>query len=313
MGAGIERFVGHMPPQQTTEALSSCFAIRCCMKKSVCLLFFVLFFSTLGAQQQREWLPHGSVFPSLQLDYREPQVAGSLYALHSDKKWQDRMFANFSVGFSRNIIRWTKDSRQRELGFELFVMTQFLFENPLGRFQVNLFSNEFKVGVHYQWQNNEKWRYRLRLYHISDHLGDDFIYRFLVNDYVDNLRIYEVIDLSVVRLTTHWKLYASAGVIPHSAYERLPLLGEIGFEWKRPINGHDWLQWFVGGHSHFEQETGFYPGTRLAFGIILGKTQQAPFTIMLDAYQGFLPFSLYDKVKVGWLGGSICFQPFRGR
>ncbi|TSA26636.1 MAG: hypothetical protein D4R67_07425 [Bacteroidetes bacterium] len=85
----------------------------------------------------------------------ESQVSGSLYFFHAEKQWQNRDFGNFSLGTRNNLLRWQQaPDRASELGFELAVFTQFLFEDPFGNFQTNLFNVEFKVGVHYQFQRN---------------------------------------------------------------------------------------------------------------------------------------------------------------
>lgn len=278
------------------------------------LLFFIVCISTLGlqSQNQRQWLAAGSLFPDKPLDYREAQFSGSLYVLHTPSGWPNRMFANYSAGINRSIYRWKNtENKHRELGMEIATFTQFIFEDPLNWFQVNHFNTEYKVGLYYSWKRTEKWTFRLRLYHISAHLGDDFIYRFYVTKYLDNPRIYEVLDFSAAYLTKNWTIYTTLGVIPHSAYERKRLLGDMGASWKKAVGQKDWLRWMLAAHVQVEQETNFYPGTRLAAGIEIGKEGSSPVTIMLDAFHGYIPYSLYDKARISWIGGSMSFQPFR--
>ena len=220
------------------------------------------------------------------------------------------MFANYSAGINRSILRWEKHSKPKEIGIEIATFTQFIFEDPLEVFQVNHFNTEYKVGIHYNWKTSEKWSHRLRLYHISAHLGDDFIYRFYINSYLDNLRIYEVLDFSTAYTSKNWCVYGTIGFIPHSAYKRKRILGDAGFRWNKPIASKDWLRWMAAMHIQIEQETKFYPGTRIAAGIELGKQGSAPFTIMLDFFHGYIPYSIYDKARISWIGGSMSFQPF---
>ncbi|MCK9450756.1 MAG: DUF1207 domain-containing protein [Bacteroidales bacterium] len=266
----------------------------------------------LQGQQQRQWLAAGGLFPDKPLDYREAQFSGSLYVLHTPSGWPNRMFANYSAGMSRSIYRWESIAKKhKELGVEIATFTQFIFEDPLKTFQVNHFNTEYKVGLYYSWQPTKNWAFRLRLYHISAHLGDDFIYRFYVTEYLDNPRIYEVLDFSAAFQIKNWTLYATLGVIPHSAYERKRFLGDLGAIWKKPVGQKDWLRWMLAAHAQLEQETNFYPGTRLAAGIEIGKEGSSPVTIMFDAFHGYIPYSLYDKARISWIGGSMSFQPFR--
>ncbi|MBU1369679.1 MAG: DUF1207 domain-containing protein [Bacteroidetes bacterium] len=263
------------------------------------------------AQGSNEWLGKASLFPAKPLDYREAQFSGSLYVLHTPSGWPNRMFANYSAGINRSIYRWNGSTdKPREFGLEIATFTQFIFEDPLNWFQVNHFNTEYKVGIHYNWQNSNHWAFRLRLYHISAHLGDDFIYRFYINAYLDNSRIYEVLDFSAAYAFQHFEIYGTVGIIPHSAYERKRLMADIGGSWSKPIRQKDWLRWMLAMHTQFEQETNFYPGTRLAAGIEIGKEGSAPLTIMLDVFHGYIPFSLFDKARITWIGGSMSFQPF---
>ncbi len=278
----------------------------------VAVLFFILIaVLPCGAQNSIGWLPKESLFPEKPLDYREAQFSGSLYVLHTPSGWPNRMFANYSAGINRGIYRWeSKAVKQRELGVEIATYTQFIFEDPLNWFQVNHFNTEYKVGIHYNWKDSDSWAFRIRLYHISAHLGDDFIYRHFITAYLPNPRIYEVLDISAAFIAAHWTFYGTLGIIPHSAYERKRMLGDAGFSWKKPIASKEWLRWMGAMHIQFEQETNFYPGTRLAAGIEIGKEGSAPFTIMLDAFHGYIPYSLYDKARITWIGGSMSFQPF---
>jgi hypothetical protein len=256
-----------------------------------------------------EWLPKGQLFPSLLFDDQEARTGGSLYGFNMNGEWQNRAFANFSAGLRRNIYRWNS-SEPAEIGFELSVNTQFLFEQPFEFFQVNLFSVDFKVGVHYQKVIAPSLTLRGRLYHVSSHLGDDFIYRYFIHDFLENKRIYEVIDLGLAYNFGNYLMYGQIGVIAHTAYERKPLLFQAGCQWQQPVRNKDWLSWLAGVHIRSEQESNFYPAIHAGSGIIVGNKNQMPFTIMFDIYHGYLPHSLYDKTRITWLGGSLLFHPF---
>jgi len=275
-------------------------------------LFLVLIFLSLNASlfsqdtvHKATWLPKGNLFPTLRLSYSECQTSASAYGYSANKHWQNRAFGMFSVGTRKNVIRWShSQTRASELGFELAVFTQFLFEQPFELFLVNLFNLEFKAGIHYQYKLDQ-WRFRGRIYHISAHLGDDYIFRYNIEGFIDNPRIYDVVDLSAAWLEEPWQLYGTVGFIFHSAYERLPVLMETGAQIEKPIARKDWLRWIAGIDLRFEQEQDFRPGIHTGAGIGLGKKESFPFTIMIDYYNGYMPYSLYDKVMVQWIGASL--------
>jgi hypothetical protein len=285
-------------------------------RKAIFLFWLSLTVSMATAEEKQQkmktnWLPTGNLFPSLLFDYQEARTGGSIYGFNINDTWQNRAFANFSAGFRRPVVRWVyPDQKQAELGFELCVNTQFLFEQPFSFFQVNLFSVDFKVGIFYQRLMQHGWSMRARLYHVSSHLGDDFIYRFFINDFRENKRIYEVIDLTVAKKVEDFLFYGLLGYIPHTAYERKPLLLQLGGQWEKQVNHKKWLWWVAGLDIRSEQETGFYPGLHAGAGIKLGLPESMPFSILLDFYHGYLPHSLYDKARINWVGGSLLFHPF---
>lgn len=288
------------------------------MKKVlISALLTLIFWSSASYCQESTrsatWFPKGNLYPTILINYKENQISGSLYALHASGKWQNRVFGNFSLGLRSNIVRWQHAPRRAsELGFELAAFAQFIFEDPFGEFKTSLFNVEFNIGVHYQYQL-DRWRFRGRIYHISSHLGDDYIFRNGINDFIDNFRIYEVVDISAAWVYQWWQLYGTAGMVVHSAYPRKPAIFQTGMQFKHPIGTKNWLRWVAGTDLRFEQEQNFRPGLRVGAGIGIGKKGWYPLTIMVDYYNGYLPFSLYDKVLIQWIGASLWYNPFRSR
>lgn len=261
--------------------------------------------------KKTDWFPKGQLFPSLRFDFLEAQTTGALYALHANGSWQDQWFANFSAGFRRNVIRFEHPHEmQSELGLELCVFTQFLFEKPFEYFLVNLFNVEFKVGADYQFRLNEHWSFRGRIYHISAHLGDDYIFRYQIEHFIDNQRIYEMIDGAAAWQSGPWMFYGDVGCIFHSAYPRHPLVFQLGGQWNPRMKKKEWVSWLIGADLRLEQEGYYQPCIHTGAGVVLGKPDRHPVTVLIDYYHGYLPYSLYDDVKIQWLGASLYFDPF---
>lgn len=256
------------------------------------------------------WFPRGNLYPTIRLDHRESQISGSLYAMHASNQWQNRAFGIFSLGLRSNLVRWGHAAqRASELGFELCAYTQFIFEDPFRELETSLFNIDFKIGVHYQYKL-ERWRFRGRLYHLSSHLGDDFLIRNRIEGFKENSRIYEVVEFSAAWENRWWQLYATPGIIIHSAYPRKPFLGQTGVQFVYPIGEKDWIRWVGGADLKIEQELDFRPGLHFGAGIGIGKKRRFPFTIMADYYNGFLPYSLFDRIAIQWVGLSLWFDPF---
>jgi len=262
-------------------------------------------------RKKAEWLPKGNLFPTFRLDYKESQFSGGLYGFYTSGKWQNRVFAMFSAGLRRNIIRWQhKNDKASELGFEVCVFPQFLIEKPFETFRVNFFNIDFKVGLQYQFRINDHWRLRGRFYHVSAHLGDDYIFRYEIEHYIINYRIYEMLDFSAAWLKDPLMVYGTFGCIVHSTYGRSPLFIQLGGQWERASKKLSWFQWIAGIDIRSEQENRFRPCIHTGAGIVLGNPDRFPFTILIDYYNGFLPFSLYDNVFIQWIGASLYFDVF---
>jgi len=262
-------------------------------------------------EKKAEWLPKGNLFPTLRFDFKESQFSGGLYGLHVNRKWQDRVFAVFSAGIRRNIVRWHHDNHHiSELGVDICVFPQFLFEKPFETFSVNFFNLDFKAGLHYQYQINDHWRLRGRLYHVSAHLGDDYIFKYEIDHYATNYRIYEMLDFSGAWLKKPFMVYGTIGCLVHCTYARPPLFFQLGGQWNRVSKKISWFQWIAGIDIRCEQMNHFRPNIHTGAGFVLGKPDRFPITILIDYYNGTLPYSLYDDVYIQWIGASLYFDVF---
>jgi hypothetical protein len=261
--------------------------------------------------KKAEWLPRGNLYPTIRLDYRESQISGAMYGFHVSGDWQNRAFAIFSAGFRRNIVRWQhKESKASELGFEICVFPQFIFEQPFETFKVNFFNVDFKAGLHYQYKIDDHWRIRARIYHVSAHLGNDYLYNYEIEHYIPNQRVYEMIDFSGSWMKGPWMVYGTVGCYLHSTYSRLPLMIQAGAQWKRPSRKITWFQWIAAADLQCEQESGFRPSLHTGAGVVLGPPEKFPFTVMIDYYYGNMPYSLYGNVIIQWAGASVYFDIF---
>ena len=263
------------------------------------------------AAKKADWLPAGNLFPSLQFDFHEAQTTGALYASWSDDDWADESFANFSAGFRRNLVRLNHlRGRQSEIGLELCIYTQFVFERKEEAFLMNFFNVDFKVGAFYQYRLNKSWSFRARLYHLSTHLGDDYIIANSIDTFPDNRRVYEMVDLSAAWEKGPWMVYGNFGCIVHATYERSPLALQAGAEWSPRMKKNNWVSWLAGMDVRCEQQGNFRPCIHTGAGVVLGRPDRHPVTVMIDYYNGWLPFSLFDEVAVQWVGASMYFDFF---
>jgi hypothetical protein len=175
---------------------------------------------------------------------------------------------------------------------------------------VTFFNVEFKVGATYQYRLSEHWSFRARLYHLSSHLGDDYLIQSSIDSFQVNHRIYEMLDLSAAWRKGPWMVYGNAGCIVHSTYGRSPLMVAAGGQWSPRMTNKRWAYWLIGMDIRCEQEGGFRPCIHTGAGVVLGQPNDHPVTLMIDYYNGWLPYSLYDDILVQWIGASMYFDLF---
>ncbi len=116
-------------------------------------------------------LPGTQLFEPLRADPKEPRFFVSTLAVSSDI--QDTTIA--AVGFGENfgIVRHgSNPNRGWQLGISAAVFAQFDLETESS----DLMNADYVIGLPVTWRHDD-WSGRVRVYHQSSHLGDEFLLR----------------------------------------------------------------------------------------------------------------------------------------
>ncbi|MDZ7743232.1 MAG: DUF1207 domain-containing protein [Bacteroidota bacterium] len=277
---------------------------------SFVLICFAVFSQTTGNKEyQFQWLPKAHLFEPVYQDPTENQIYGGLYLYWFNEEFQDRIYASYSLGFQREIMRWEQGpDRGFEFGIAATTFTQFEFLRPRDFFQSNLLNNDFKVGGQFNYRDG-KISLRVRYWHVSAHMGDDFIFRYNVPGYYINPVIYEQADILFSQEEGIFRFYGGLGIVTHVTYERERASVQLGFNFKKSFRNEN-FRWIGGIDSKYLEEYHYRPNINAVFGMELGKPQNKPLRLMLQYYNGHLPYSLYEFVTVQWLGLSMSFNAF---
>lgn len=122
---------------------------------------------------------------------------------------------NFPIYRWTNVFRWCGDL---QIGIEAGIWAPFNFHHVphVGGTKCELFNTDYLLGIPLDYAV-DKWSFRLELYHISSHLGDEFLFnrpRFLprrVNPSFEALVCY-----TSYQITRFLRLYFGPGFILHS-------------------------------------------------------------------------------------------------
>ena len=136
----------------------------------------------VDAQDASRWFPEVRPFPALIAAPREVQFRTSLILAErpTEGTYEGRNFeAEVAVGHQFPVLRLTGGVSSDEavtLELEMGIFSRFFLETEQND-QVN---TDYRVGMPVSFRN-EAWQARITLRHISSHLGDDYIGRFLAD------------------------------------------------------------------------------------------------------------------------------------
>jgi hypothetical protein len=176
-------------------------------------------------------LPHRDLFPPLVASPREPQFSARYEKNNTELDGNYAASVN-SFGDYLPIFEYTLDE-ERALQFSVDGALYAIFN--LDTPSLDLFNMDFITGFSLSYQHNESLTFRARLFHVSSHLGDEFL---IANpEVVRKNSSYE--DFQVVGAYTigGWRFYGGGGHIVRSdpEIEAEPWSTKGGIEFRRPI------------------------------------------------------------------------------
>ena len=258
----------------------------------------------------REFLPKGHLFDPILLDPLEAQTYGSLLPGYwtEGKKYKGSIVP-FAFGFAKPFYRRSTDATHAEewvLDLASFTQFEAYHDDVTDKARRQIMNTDYKISIIYNVRRGEN-NYRFRVYHISSHLGDDYIYRNKLTAPSPNSVNYEQLDATYSRMVNNWRLYGGLGVVLRKTEERKLLSAQLGAFYKRPSASAARL---VGGVDvKFWQQTDFRPGIHGGIGIELGRTQNN-LTFLLEGYSGFRPYSQFEQQQTSWIGVGLYLNPF---
>lgn len=182
------------------------------------------------------WFPQQTVlFAQLIADPRDP--TNSVAYRFGDKVVGKSVVAvsvgdDFPIFRWRDIMRWHGDM---QISIEAAIWAVFNYSNlpksKSGDFS-ELVNTDYYIGIPLTYAF-DKWSFKLRAYHISGHLGDEYIVHH--PEYVNKRRnpSFEAIDFfTAYQFTTGFRGYFGPGIIFHSdpTFKLKPLYLQYGFE-----------------------------------------------------------------------------------
>lgn len=193
-------------------------------------------------------LPGGLIYKSYLAGLKESRMAGKV--VHSPT---DSGFFDATLGARLGIWRYGNADRFRPRGFQMDVEASAQLRQDFNE-ELDVIATDYRVGVPLTW-GNERQQFKLAWYHISSHLGDEFMLKnpefplfFQSSDFV-------VLGYSVYP-TDRLRLYGEVGWA-FKADARDPWEFQFGFEWapRGPTGNHGAP--FVAANAYLREELNF--------------------------------------------------------
>ena len=273
------------------------------------LIGFILSLPRIGqAQNKATWLPQGHLFETILLDPLEAQIGGSLVKNSNGELNHHGLYAPFSIGGKKELVRWSNTplgKGESELGLDVVALTQFELYEDANDTKRRMMNVDYRIGLHYQFRN-ETSSTRVRLYHLSSHLGDDYVISRGITSFFENKVNYEQIDVTHSVQYRSIRYYGGLGLSLRPFTERKPLMLQGGIFYR----GEGYFRKMIAGvDMKLWQQNQFIPNLKAAWGFEWGESSQS-LSLLIEGYTGKLPYSPLEQASISWLGIGIYFKPF---
>ena len=248
------------------------------------------------------WFAERSLFPLLEYDLLEVQPYVGLFMLNSKDTTYKGVYIPVNIAFRKSVIQWRMLNMQFDLAFGAAAYTQFEIvrfdENSLRGGMLNI---DYKASGFLSFIKNQN-KFRIQLFHISSHIGDDYIYRNQSYDLNNKSVNYEQIDFIYLKSLRKIDLYGGLGYVISPNAFRKRFMAELGFQAKLVTKGKWDLA--IGTDIKFYDENDFIPDIHSAIGMTFNQKGKPQINFSLDGYYGHLPYSTLDFGRIYWLGLS---------
>lgn len=259
----------------------------------------------LSQKDSLQWFPENGLFPFLEYDLLEVKPYVGVFILNTDSANDQGAYIPVNIGFRKSFLQWEMLSMKFDFALGLASYTQFeIVQVDKNTLRGGLMNTDFKVsGFLSAVKGNHK--FRLQLFHISSHLGDDYILRNEDYELNDKSVNYEQIDLTYLYSLNNAAIYAGLGSVisPNTFRERF--MAEFGYQASYPVAPK--LDFTFGSDIKLYDENDFIPNTHAAVGITLKQRDQYQLNFLIDGYYGSMPYGTLDFGQVYWFGISTSF------
>lgn len=250
-----------------------------------------------GEKVEVKALPDQALFRTLLADPREPRFSLNYQRHKTDGDSFDAGDVSFgeTFGFAEGDFR----GGRYQIGLQGAVFALFNLDAE----SLDLINADYLVGFPITWRQDAVSA-RVRLYHQSSHLGDEFL---LGNPSIDRVNLsYEVIDGLLSREWQRFRVYGGGGAIVHSEPDLDPWLAQFGVEYQLPDVLGD-LDLTVAADFKGTDEQDWNINQSYRAGFVVASHKDRKVLLLLQHYQGLSPNGQFFGEELEYSGFGFYF------
>ena len=258
--------------------------------------------NSLAQDKRVEWFPDEAKFPLLEYELLETKSYFGVFLIKADSARPEGVYIPVNIGFRKPILSWHFSEVELNWTMGVASYTQFNVERyDENTLRGGLLNIDYKANSALS-VTKQQHNLRFQIFHISSHLGDDYIIRNQYFEYNNKSVNYEQIDLTYLYSLNRYDVYLGVGQVFNRNAFRDRFMIQSGFQGQIPISPK--LNFSFGSDIKLYEENDFMPDIHYGLGLTFGEENDFHFNILIDGYFGRLPYSTLDWGKVRWLGLS---------
>ena len=248
--------------------------------------------------------PRGDYFKPVIADIKEPQFFISLMNMSAAQG--DFVLGSVGLGQSFGLYRWpiSETNNGIQLNFFMSLFSQFNMDTSSD----DLLNSDYLVGFPLSFKHGNITG-RLTFYHQSSHLGDEFL---LSGDAPPRVNLsLEAFDLRIAYDIGNWRgVVGAIKIIRHDPSDLKERRALVALDYRNPGPIFKNSRFIAGVQTIWDEELEWNSGTSLKFGLEIGQSypHRQGTRIMVEAYNGFIPFGQFYTDNTDYYGLGIYFD-----
>lgn len=258
-----------------------------------------------AAQPADGWtlFPSERVFTALLADQKQPRTHVTYQAYQRGD--QDIPIGSVGYGMDWGFAARTTGGSALQIGVDGAVFAVFNLDAP----SMDLINADYFVGIPIDYRRG-RWSVRVRPFHLSSHLGDEFLLYPQPRDPIERINVsFEAVETLLSWEGGKWRIYGGGFSVFNSTAEIMEDRAQVGVEYRGTRFGRAGARWLAGVDVQESDAANTDPDFSFKGGIEIvppGKTRGLQ--LLLEYYDGRAPhgqFALEEVVE--YVGVGIVF------